>query len=288
MDPSSARVSRRTLLGGLLAAGATAGCGRPLDKAPAAEVSVAALTADDPFYIAHRGGGGNWPEMTAYAYAQAAQVPGIKALEISVCRSADGVLVCSHDPNTARISGVDYTIAEQTWATLSTLTVTGAETTDPKQPPQPLTRFDEVVEAYIGRFVLFVEPKVKPATAPLLERMVSLGQPQRVVWKAPLNSSVFAEAKRAGFSTWGYVLNEPAHLGANLEQFAASGDIDMLGAPKGESNEFITAISSAAERNGKLTIAYPLLTVADRDRAHTLGCRGMMTSRPLDVLEVRR
>ena len=48
----------------------------------------------------------------------------------------------------------------------------------------------------------------------------------------------------------------------------------MLGAPKGESDAFITAISTAAERNGKLTIAYPLLNVADRDRARSLGCRG--------------
>ncbi len=284
MEPSSARISRRTLLGGVLAA-AVAGCGRPFGTA---KVSVAALTADDPFYIAHRGGGGNWPEMTAYAYAQAAQVAEIKALEISVCLSADGVLVCSHDPTTTRLTGAAYTIAEQTWGTLSTLMVTGAETSDPKQQPQPLTRFDEVVDAYHDRYVLFVEPKVPPATEPLMKRMVGLNQPERVVWKAPINSSTFAEAKRQGFATWGYVLNEPAHLGANLDRLAASADIDMLGAPRAEPDPFITAISSAAERNGKLTIAWPILNVAERDRVRALGCRGMMTSRPLDVLQVPR
>ena len=73
--------------------------------------------------------------MTAYAYAQAAKVPGLQAMEISVCLSADGVLVCSHDPTTARMTGTPYTIAEQTWATLSTLKVSGAETTEPDQPP---------------------------------------------------------------------------------------------------------------------------------------------------------
>ena len=105
MEPSSARITRRTLLGGVLAAAAAAAVGR-LCRFGTAKVSVAALTADDPFYIAHRGGGGNWPEMTAYAYAQAAQVAEIKALEISVCLSADGVLVCSHDPTTTRLTGV--------------------------------------------------------------------------------------------------------------------------------------------------------------------------------------
>ena len=136
--------------------------------------------------------------------------------------------------------------------------------------------------------MLFVEPKVPPAAEPLMQRMAGLQHPERVVWKAPVNSATFVEAKRQGFATWGYVLNEPAHLGENLERLAASPDIDMLGAPKGESDAFITAISSAAERNGKLTIAWPILNVAERDRVRALGCRGMMTSRPLDVLEVPR
>ena len=105
-----------------------------------------------------------------------------------------------------------------------------------------------MVDAYHDRYVLFVEPKVPPAAEPLMKRMIGLNQPDRVVWKAPINSSTFAEAKRQGFATWGYVLNEPAHLGANLDRLAASADIDMLGAPRAESDPFITAISSAAER----------------------------------------
>ena len=217
MSPAYAGLTRRAFLGGALAlAAAGAGCSTPRPSAAQA-ASVDTLTATQPFYIAHRGGGGNWPEMTAYAYAQAAQIPGLQALEISVCLSADGVLVCSHDPTTARMTGTPYTIAEETWATLSTLKVSGAETTEPDQPPQPLTRFDDVVEAYIGQFVLFVEPKVKAAADPLMVRMAALDQPERVVWKSPINSSSgFAEAKRRGFGTWGYVLNETAHTGRQL------------------------------------------------------------------------
>jgi glycerophosphoryl diester phosphodiesterase len=251
-------------------------------------VSVASLIADDPFYIAHRGGGGNWPEMTAYAYAQAAKVPDLRALEISVCISSDGVLVCSHDPTTTRLTRTAYTISEQTWATLSVLRVTGANTTDPKQPAQPLTRFDEVVDTYLGQFVLFVEPKVSQAVDPLMERMAVLDQPERVVWKGPINSDRFADAKRWGFSTWGYVLNEPAHLGKNLERYATSPYIDMLGAPQGESDDFISAITKVAQDNSKITVAWPIRRSEDRDRVRALGCRGMMTSRPIDVLEVPR
>ena len=65
--------------------------------------------------------------MTAFAYSRAAAFPALKALEISVCRSADGVLVCSHDPTTERVTGVPYTIARETWATLSELEVGSEE-----------------------------------------------------------------------------------------------------------------------------------------------------------------
>ena len=243
------------------------------------------MTATKPFYIAHRGGGGNWPEMTAYAYAQAAKVPGLVALEISVCLSADGVLVCSHDPTTARLTGAAYTIAEQTWATLSTLKVSGSETTEPAQPAQPLTRFDDVVDAYIGQFVLLVEPKVNAAADPLMVRMAALDQPERVVWKSPINSTRFADAKRRGFSTWGYVLDEQAGAKAQLARLAASADIDLLGAPLGESDTFITQITQAATDNDKQAIAWPIRSTTDRDRVLALGCNGMMTSNLRQVLE---
>ena len=104
-----------------------------------------------------------------------------------------------------------------------------------------------MVEAYIGQFVLFVEPKVKAAADPLMVRMAALDQPERVVWKSPINSPDFAEAKRRGFGTWGYVLNEPAHTGDNLTRFAASADIDLIGAPQGESESFITQVTQAAK-----------------------------------------
>ena len=284
MSQAYADLTRRAFLGGALAlAAAGAGCSTPRPNAARAP-TVETLTVARPFYIAHRGGGGNWPEMTAYAYAQAAKVPGLQAMEISVCLSADGVLVCSHDPTTARMTGTAYTIAEQTWATLSTLKVSAAETSEPNQAGQPLTRFDDVVEAYIDQFVLFVEPKVRQAADPLMVRMAALDQPERVVWKSPINSPRFAEAKRRGFGTWGYVLNEPAHTGDRLTRFAASPDIDLIGAPQGESEPFITQITQAGRAHGKQTIAWPIRSPAERDRVMGLGCTGMMTTDLRQVL----
>lgn len=147
---SSAGLGRRELLlGGAGVLVAVAGCARqmPLDTRPRTH---AELFTQTPFYVAHRGGGGNWPEMTAYAYAQAAALPFVHAIEISICRSADGVLVCCHDPDTLRVTGVANVVSQTDWATLSRLMVTAQYTDDPQQPARPFSRLDDVIGTYIA------------------------------------------------------------------------------------------------------------------------------------------
>jgi glycerophosphoryl diester phosphodiesterase len=242
------------------------------------------LFSQQPFYVAHRGGGGNWPEMTGYAYEQSAKIPGLQAMEISACLTADGVLVCSHDEDTERLTGKDYEIGKETWATLSRLQVSAEETNRPSQPSQALTRFDEVAERYMGTHVLFVEPKLTAAVQPLMSRMIGLGRPEGVVWKQPVNSTTFPAARQLGFATWGYVLDEPGHLGDNLRRFAASPDITLIGASRRESDRFITGVVEEAHANGKPAISWEVRSVADRRRLLGLGVDGLMTSNVTEVL----
>jgi glycerophosphoryl diester phosphodiesterase len=277
-------LSRRTFVGAALGT-AVLGLGQTLRAA--ADVPPATyerLVADPVFYVAHRGGGLDWPEMTRYAYQHAARLPALKALEISVWLSADNVLVCHHDENTLATTGVDYNIPEETWGTLSGLWVSADKTVNPDQPSRKLSRFDDVVDLFMDNYVLFVEPKHSAAAAPLMKRMVDLGQPERVVWKQPINSSRFVTAKAHGFSTWGYVLDEPDHLGSNLTRYAASDAVDMLGAPRSESDDFVTAIVKAAAANGKRTMMWEIRSLTDQARARRLGCRGMMTSGVTEVV----
>jgi glycerophosphoryl diester phosphodiesterase len=271
-------ISRRSFLAGTIGSGLlAAGCGAQPSAGPPATIS--SLLADSPFYIAHRGGGGNWPEMTAYAYDQASRLPGLKAIEISVCLTADGVLVCSHDTTTRRMTGIDYQINLEQWSTLAPLMVTSVYTDDPGQPARPFSRFDDVIDAHIDRFVAFVEPKSPDAIEPLMSKMVALGQPERVVWKQPINQGNFARAKSHGFATWGYVLDEPGHtFPPRLAAFAASPDIDMLGVQRIQSDDFVTNVVRAAAANNKKTIMFEIRSVEDRTRALSLGCTGMMTS----------
>ncbi len=277
---STPRFSRRNLLvAGLAVATSVSACSSTTPNPPA---TVSTLLADNPFYIAHRGGGRNWPEMTAYAYDQAAKLPYVKAIEISVCVTADGVLACSHDPNTERMTGTSLEIAATDWATLARLQVTSAETDDPAQPSRPFTRFDDVIDAHLQRLVCFVEPKTHPTNGPLMERMIATAQPERVVWKQPINSVLFTEAKAAGFATWGYVLDEPAHLN-RLDEFAADSAIDLIGVSVNQTPEITERVVRAAEAHGKPIIMWPVSTVADRTHALSHGARGLMTS---DIVHV--
>lgn len=227
-DAVGSRLPRRRLLGALLAGaaiggglGATlSGCGPqpsgnatgPADRSPVVGPTYSDLVADRPFYIAHRGGGSDWPEMTAYAYQEAAKVPGLKAMEVSVCLSRDGVLVCSHDPNTLRVTGVSAVIADNDWATLSKLRVSAENTVDPSQPSRPLARIEEIVPQFIDDFVLFVEPETSSADLPLMKLTAGLNQPQRVVWKQPINSRRFTSAQEERLS----------HLGLRTERAGPS------------------------------------------------------------------
>lgn len=81
--------------------------------APATQLS-------SPEVIAHRGGGGLWPENTLYAFEQAATL-GVDMLEIDVRSSADSVPVLIHDSSVERTTNGIGTVEQLTLAELRAL-----------------------------------------------------------------------------------------------------------------------------------------------------------------------
>jgi glycerophosphoryl diester phosphodiesterase len=278
-------LSRRSLLLGsaaatLGAAGLTLGTGCAPARQPA---SVERLLAEEPFYIAHRGGWLDWPEMTAFAYSQSLGLPHVLAVEISVCVTSDGILVCSHDPTTTRVTGAAYEIGAVPWDTLAPLTVTSEFTRDPGQPRRPLARLDDVLDWCLDTVVVFIEPKTAAAVEPLKRRLEGAAQPTRTVWKQPVNQPHFAWAKQQGFATWGYVLDEPSHSGDRLRALAADPAIDMLGVQDTRTDEAVTEVVRLGAAAGKRTIMWSIGTASQRTRALRLGCRGLMTAEISDL-----
>jgi len=69
------------------------------------------------WYIAHRGASHDAPENTLPAFKLAWE-QGADGIECDVRLTADGRLVCLHDPGTGRVAGRDLVVAESTLADL--------------------------------------------------------------------------------------------------------------------------------------------------------------------------
>ncbi|GAB2484340.1 hypothetical protein GCM10027030_18240 [Luteococcus sediminum] len=270
--------TRRQLMAGGLGVGAAAllaGCSAPEDG----------VTSEyaDAFSIAHRGGGRNWPEMTVHAYQQAGKLPGLPAMELSVHRSADGVLVCHHDFSTRRMTGRDLEIVKTPWSQLRTLKVHAKETLDPEQPSRPIARIEEVLEVWPKDMTLWVEPKANEAVDPLFA-LLSKDPDRRVVWKRPINAPGFQKAKLEGWGTFGYVFDGDRQT-RYLDQMVPSKWLDMVGVQVEASDQRITEVVTKAGTYGKETVVWAVNTIAQRDRALKLGCRGLMTSNIVELLD---
>lgn len=64
-----------------------------------------------PEVIAHRGGGGEWPGETIYAFEQAVQI-GVDVLEMDIRYTADDRLVLMHNANLKETTGVDKAVKD--------------------------------------------------------------------------------------------------------------------------------------------------------------------------------
>lgn len=291
---------RRDIVRGALAAGALGaaagvvpglvGCSRVGDRAPSPTptpaISVSAPSGSRLRWIAHRGGGRDWPEMTAYAYEQAARIQGLQDFEVSVHLSRDGVLVCNHDPDTSVLGSRAVVIAETEWAELRQIMVSPRLTLDPGQPSRPLARLEEVLSAWIPTHTLWVEPKVEAAVEPLFRALAAAGHPEHVVWKQPVNFPYFTRAKQLGYGTWGYVLSGEAQQ-KFARTYAADPAIDMLGAWTYTPDAEVARTVQWAAENGKRTVMWAIRNADDLDRALGLGCSGLMTSEILGLFGTR-
>jgi glycerophosphoryl diester phosphodiesterase len=77
---------------------------------------------DSPMIIAHRGASHAAPENTLPAFARAWR-EGADGIECDVRLSADGEVVCLHDPDTARVADRQMVVASAQWADLRVLDV---------------------------------------------------------------------------------------------------------------------------------------------------------------------
>ena len=78
--------------------------------------------AEEHLVIAHRGGAGQWPENTLFAFQNAIE-SGADALEFDVHATRDGELVVIHDATVDRTTDGSGRVDEMTWAALRELEI---------------------------------------------------------------------------------------------------------------------------------------------------------------------
>lgn len=247
------------------------GCSRPENFAASepAVHTVGSLLGQDPFFVAHRGSGDNWPEHTMQAYAQSAKT-GVPALEVSVNSTSDGVLVCHHDRNALRMTGQDRELAAMTFAELSALRVDARRWLGQATALEPIPTLREVLDRFAASHVIFIEDKQGTNANALLDLMDSYpDSTEHFIWKQSAPALQVTAAAKRGYKTWGYFVPDAIPRLGEL-----AGRFDYLGVYHKADDETITRVVGC----GKPVICWEIHTRADRDRVLDLGVQGLMCS----------
>lgn len=222
------------------------------------------MVASAPFFIAHRGGSRNWPEMTPRGMTESA-ARGVGALEISLGRTSDGVWFGLHDDTLDRTAGVTGlpTARTMTWAEVQTY----------KNGTDRYYLLEELVKPWAKSHVLFIDPKYDNfRTAELFPILNGLIAPQRVVMKSYGNNQRFAnDSRAAGYKSWGYYY--PADFDSGM--YEANKHVwDYLGIPYDAATPYWDLI----KLENKPIIAHIAPTRAAVDMGLSKGAKGIMTS----------
>lgn len=172
-------------------------------------VTVAEWMAVKPFRAAHRGGGHEGPEHTLLAYTTAV-AQGAQAIEVSVQLSADGVLVCWHDTSLERMTDGEWAgaVSDYTWYQLKERVkvkawpMLGAGFGDVE-----ITRLEDVLDRFLGKVVILLEPKTNDAVVPVQDLLASYPIDlirDTVIWKGYYQTTP-TWAVNNGLTRWGYV-----------------------------------------------------------------------------------
>ena len=147
---------------------------------------------------------------------------------------------------------------------------------------------EDIIDRFIDRFVFFVEPQAGTAAGNLIAKLISLGAPGRICWMQGINSDRFGEAKLHGFSTFGYVLDEPVHTGENLERLAQSDDLDMIGVAISHPKKLLSSVLDAAQQNGRRPVTWKVGGRAELERALELGFEGIGSPAIREIIAMKR
>ncbi len=152
----------------------------------ASTAARACLAGPLPLAFAHRGGSRLWPENTAFAFRQAADL-GFDHFETDVHLTRDGVLVCCHDAFLERTTDGTGLIRDHTLAELKRVDAGARFTSDGASFPFrgqgiEIPTLDEVLGAVPdARFTIEIKPNDPSVVTELLRVIEARGVRDRVI-----------------------------------------------------------------------------------------------------------
>lgn len=287
-----AGVTRRSALAGLAVATTAAVAGVVGEEegwwhrgeepaAPPEPASVAAWvrTRGAHHQVAHRGSGDVLPEHTLPAY-RAARDWGARAMEVSVGRTSDGVLVCMHDSTYDRTTDLRGKLSSQPSSVLEHAGVLqpqlGPAWTRPPLPVVP--RLEDVLTEFGGTMVLCLEAKDDAAYPDMMAMAERHGLRASTVVKAYQPSRRIEQAQQAGYPVFAYAdspaPDRVAALAARLRP-----EQDALGiAAQGPDGPLTDDAVRAAVALGVPVWVYPVHRRSEVGRLFSLGVAGVVSS----------
>lgn len=245
---------------------------------PTTQITVDDVLSANPFYIAHRGGGGEAPELTMAAYENSVGA-GLRAIEVSTHVSADGVLFCMHDNTLTRMTNGTWTTNPElwTWVALNQRAkIVGWPLLGPGWSDQVIPTAKQVFDRFLGHVVIFAEGKSNGAIPALQQLLLTYpNSNQSVVWKNYYQSTSFAWARNHGYRVWAYA--DAGTTSAQLD--AVEPLVDYWGMPWEASDAQIQAV--VTRPISKPVIVWEVHRRSERDRLTALGVRGIMCSQPV-------
>lgn len=238
-------------------------------------------TSSAPFYVAHRGGSADWPEMSLHAYTQAGY-RGCGAFELSLARTSDGVFFGLHDQYLDRTAlgnsgGTTLDPSTMTWAQVQQYIIKGSPTSN---ADMPYMRLEEILSIYTSH-VIFVDPKVIANTyydALITKLNAAPNASDRFVGKSygvGTGNTWITKAKAAGYKTWGYYYDtDKDNIAANASNY------DYIGMDYNASSD----AWSKAMAPGKPVIGHICPTASAATTALNYGAIGLMCSGVAEIV----
>lgn len=230
---------------------------------PATRTPIQRWLSGGTAYIAHRGGDRNWPEGTAFAYAQAAAWNPNLALEVPVWPTSDGIWVVSEDASTGRVFDKNYTITTTPWSILSALRT--------RHGSLPMARLsNDVLDTYGHNRILFIDDKPGMDVDSFFAALVPYKGKGRFIIKSYWSASALPRAAHArGYQTWGY------YYASNMTHFASTQSrFDFLGLNYGAPASAFATMRAT----GKPVIAHVVATAKAAQTALADGASALMVS----------